>query len=585
MLGGLFQALGWALVHSLWQGCLVGGAAALLMAVSGKGNARAHHAIAFAGLLACVVLPALTFFHGVQAATAPGLQETVVPTVLAAADPGLRPAAPDLPLAFRFTAFLSRHLAWITGAWALGAAFMALRLGRSWLGMLHLRRETAPAPGPWVLRFQGLARELGAGAGVVLRVSTRVATPVALGLWRPVVLVPAALFTLMPEPYLEALLAHELAHVARYDFLLNLLQSVIEVLCFHHPVVWWLSRRVRTARELLCDDRAAKVIGEPRRLALALNALDDVQPHLTHLALAARGGPLYERIHRLLTPASLPGAGPWALAPILALAIPLAAVSLKAGVQEAPPIAVNAAQVAELDALAAREGLDPQLLRTVAWVESNFNSWAKSPQGAQGLLQVMPETALKYGAKDLSDAKEVAAAGAHYLKFLMDRYQGDVAKAVAAYNCGHEAFDAGKIGPETVNYRALVLDVLKAKAVQPEAALANGAVRGTFRLRGDGKTWSLMAAYKSFGNTKLEVLEEGAPEGQARRFGSLVMGDTDPGAHKWSDSHPIITMPIPSGTAVRVRCVDSTLGILGEARLVLDAPWKTFAFTMEGARK
>ena len=100
------------------------------------------------------------------------------------------------------------------------------------------------------------------------------------------------------------------------------------------------------------------------------------------------------------------------------------------------PILVAPDRLAEVDALAKEHGLDPHLLRAMAWAESRFDPAARSPRGAMGLLQVMPETARKYGATRMDDPADVAAAGARYLKALLARYPGDVAKAVAAYNCG-----------------------------------------------------------------------------------------------------------------------------------------------------
>ena len=88
------------------------------------------------------------------------------------------------------------------------------------------------------------------------------------GWFKPVLLVPANLVTGMPPDLLEALLAHELAHVRRHDYLVNLLQFAAEILLFFHPTVWWLSRRIRIERERIADDMAAALIGQPRRLAL-----------------------------------------------------------------------------------------------------------------------------------------------------------------------------------------------------------------------------------------------------------------------------------------------------------------------------
>jgi hypothetical protein len=124
--------------------------------------------------------------------------------------------------------------------------------------------------------------------------------------------------------------------------------------------------------------------------------------------------------------------------------------------------------VAQIDALAAKEGLDRDLLRAIAEVESQYDPKAVSPLGSLGLLQVRPETALKYGAKDLSDPAQVMAAGANYLKHLLERYNGDTPKAVAAYNGGEEAVDAGDLSEETRRYVPSVLRLAQTRAVQPE---------------------------------------------------------------------------------------------------------------------
>jgi hypothetical protein len=133
-----------------------------------------------------------------------------------------------------------------------------------------------------------------------------------------VVLVPASLVSGMPPQLLEALLAHELAHVRRCDYLVNLIQSAIEILLFYHPAVWWLSNRIREEREQIADDVAASELGEPRRLALALSELDLFQ-FSPQLAQAAHGGNLMSRIKRLVRPETEPLN--WKLAlPILGLA-------------------------------------------------------------------------------------------------------------------------------------------------------------------------------------------------------------------------------------------------------------------------
>jgi beta-lactamase regulating signal transducer with metallopeptidase domain len=602
-MNSVLVVLGWALVHSLWQLTGVGLMAALLFRMAGRGREHMQYVLALVAMAACLGLPVATFIHGLMNLAAPAVVQPVPTTLAAASALGAEAAMARATWAATFLRFVGGHLVWLAGVWAFGVVLMGLRLGGGWAVTQRWRREAVVVAGPWQKRFRLLAQQVGAGGRVVLFASSRVATPVAMGVWRPVVLVPAALLTQLPEAYLEALLAHELAHVARLDFLVNVLQSLIEVLCFHHPVVWWLGHRLRTLRELLCDDRAARAIADPKCLALALDALDEVQPQLTHLALAAHGGPLFMRIQRLLHPEPYQGSS-WALAPLLTLLVAGAAVALRANPVPTIPIMVAAAKVAKLDALAAREGLDPQLLRSLAWVESGFNARAKSPGGALGLLQVMPATASTFGARDLTDPDAVDAAGAKYLKHLLTRYAGDVAKAVTAYTSGEDAMASGLPGPEALGFRDLVMEVLDTKAVQPARPLARAWVDGTFRLGQDG-TATLSARMSHAGSVKLIVkrIDEGGKPGERTvaqvQTGEVISdsigkpGDKDykvvirpvvVGAKAegpWTESNPKVIMALPQGSTVLVQCASPEGGVMGEARIALDATWKTFAFKMD----
>jgi D-alanyl-D-alanine endopeptidase (penicillin-binding protein 7) len=166
------------------------------------------------------------------------------------------------------------------------------------------------------------------------------------------VLLPAALLSRLPAELLEALLAHELAHVRRWDYLANLLQSVVEALLFFHPVVWWLSARMRAERELVADEISAELLGQAdggQRMAQALHALSELQhDNLPAIALAARGGDLLRRIERLLAPR--PQATGWKLA-LPALLIAATSFVVQARGREAPePAAPTAAAAKDTNA-------------------------------------------------------------------------------------------------------------------------------------------------------------------------------------------------------------------------------------------
>lgn len=305
-MNALILALGWTLLHFLWQGLLIAGATALALAALRNARPEARYAVGCGALLACIAWPAA----GLAARLLQGdagsaiLSGSLLPVSLLAPD-----SLPDL----------NQALHTVVGFWALCAAILAVRMG---LGMLWIARSAGSQNGrnaQWQARLATMAIDAGITRPIRLRVIDGIASPLAAGIWRPVVLVPASLITGMPAELLSALLAHELAHIRRHDYLINLLQNMIEALLFFHPAVWWISRSVRIEREHIADDFAARQLGEPRRLALALSELERLQFSNHQPALAANGGVLMSRIKRLLRPA--PQTMNWKAAmPLLALA-------------------------------------------------------------------------------------------------------------------------------------------------------------------------------------------------------------------------------------------------------------------------
>ncbi len=199
-----------------------------------------------------------------------------------------------------------RHIAidpllpWITGAWLIGVVLGSVRwtVSSAWL---HVRaRSSEPAAGPLQSRVTALGRRLRIGRGVVVRTAGWLASPAVTGWIRPTLLIPASAFTGLAPDQLEALLAHELAHIRRHDYLVNLIQTAIETLLFYHPAVWWISGRIRAERENCCDDIALSVCGDRLVYAVALAALEEMRGASVEMALAARGASLKERIRRIL---------------------------------------------------------------------------------------------------------------------------------------------------------------------------------------------------------------------------------------------------------------------------------------------
>lgn len=301
-------AIGWTLIDFLWQGAVIGVLTAGLLLLMRRASPNQRYLVGCAALLACIAWPAFTLFERLVAPdTASGLQLARGST--------LADSAP-----FSMGALVNAHLTSIVLCWAACSAALGLRmsLGLLWIGRFGAASGKADAA--LQQQLANLARKMGIARAVCIRIVDNLASPVTAGWLRPVVLVPASLVTGMPPDLLEALLAHELAHVKRMDYLVNLGQNVIETLFFYHPAVWWISKQVRDEREKIADDLAAHGLGEPRRLALALSELEKIQFSRRHLAMSANGGDLMSRIKRLLRPE--PQASSWKAAlPVMALAL------------------------------------------------------------------------------------------------------------------------------------------------------------------------------------------------------------------------------------------------------------------------
>lgn len=321
----LIPALGWSLLYFVWQGLAVGALAAVALWLLRGADACARHAVCALALLACVGIPLAHLLY-------------------------LLGAAAPLSSAFSST-LLNAWMPSLVLAWSAGVALMSLRLllGLAWVA--RLRRQAVAAPAIWQQRLDALALRMGLRSPVPLRLHAALASPVTVGFFRPLVLLPASLLSGMPVPLLEALLAHELAHVRRWDYLVNLLQSVAEALLFFHPVVWWLSARLRVERELVADALAAQSLQDPAQLASALHQLSllPATPGHDGLLLSARGGTLLTRIQRLMapTPTLMPGRAGWKLA-LPAMLLAGATLLAQAPRQSAPPIRLVAASMLAL---------------------------------------------------------------------------------------------------------------------------------------------------------------------------------------------------------------------------------------------
>ncbi|HEX9009595.1 MAG TPA: M56 family metallopeptidase [Holophagaceae bacterium] len=348
------QRLGLTIFHALWEDALIGLAAWAGLALLRNAGPRIRYRWACLGLAAMVLAPALTFAALGPAEPLQGVAIAIqLPGVPAAGGTGFGPLR------------LETSLPWIALVWMLGTALMLLRLGGGlwWLDRRYLA-QARPAPAAWEASLRDLARRMGLPRTVRLLASDRAASPLALGWLKPVVLVPASAFLALPPDALEAVLAHELAHLRRGDYLANLLQTLAEALLFFHPAAWWLSRQIREAREHCCDDDAAALLGDPLPLAQGLAALAALRrplPSDPDPALAAARGNLMSRITRLFQPRPEPVPSLRGLALLLAGAALLGTTALgaRAMPKPAPRAASDRPVLRSWDAVKVRFQPDP----------------------------------------------------------------------------------------------------------------------------------------------------------------------------------------------------------------------------------
>jgi D-alanyl-D-alanine endopeptidase (penicillin-binding protein 7) len=288
----LVTCIGWTLVHFVWQGALIGCATALGLIALRNAKPEQRYLLACSALLLCLLWPAFGLWNALAEAHTNGDASRYALRLMA---PGAEQDSGN------WLGYLQSQLMWIVALWAACAGTLSLRMafGLLWIGRVSESSQRNPH---WQDRLDQLAGQFGITRAVRLRVVDHLASPVTAGWWRPVVLVPASLLSGMAPNLLEALLAHEMAHVKRFDYLVNLGQNVVETLLFYHPAVWWISNRIRVEREQIADDLAARKLGEPRRLALALSELERLQFSPHHLAQPANGGDLMSRIKRLVRP-------------------------------------------------------------------------------------------------------------------------------------------------------------------------------------------------------------------------------------------------------------------------------------------
>jgi TonB family protein len=285
------RALSAALLHFVWQGLGVTIVLWLALFLLRRRSAVLRYAASCAALALLVALPVVTTWVLYEQPAKVAARPSTAPTAL---------LTTPIPSPVRQSDWLAGIEAWAIPVWSCGVLIFSFRMLWGCTQVAVLRRRGESADARLLAAVDALARRMGVARAVRVLLSPAADSPSVTGWLSPVILLPISAIAGLTPDQLEAVLAHELAHIRRHDYLVNLLQMAAETLLFYHPAVWWISTRIRHERELCCDDLAVQASGGALCYARALTALEKMRGAHPAPALGSTDGPLFHRIRRLV---------------------------------------------------------------------------------------------------------------------------------------------------------------------------------------------------------------------------------------------------------------------------------------------
>ena len=288
----IIQALGWTILHSIWQGSLVFILASLLLWLFRKHSSAFKYAVLCISLIVILGASVTTFLIASKDnhSSAPGVL-TIDPAVSMLS---LDPASQNFrngtllftrPYLDRLNAFIESNGNYLVLFWFIGFMFFMARYlgGLSYIHQLK-KRGTNPISEQWKNKAVVLAIRSGIRKKLTILESIHVHIPVTIGHIKPFILLPLGMMGSLPPEQVEAILMHEMAHIFRKDYLVNLLQSIMEAIFFYHPAVWWISQKLRSERENICDDIAVRQTKDPLTYIKALTTMEELNSKPLELA-------------------------------------------------------------------------------------------------------------------------------------------------------------------------------------------------------------------------------------------------------------------------------------------------------------
>lgn len=303
---GLAKAICWMLIHSLWQGALAAVLAGVIVLATRRSAPRIRYYLLGGVMLLFLFATVLTFLHML---TAPGTADRPLAiqvsndaaTAAILVDDATAQTSTDWVA--RATAFADRYAGLLVLGWMVFFVFRCTRIAAGLAGVRRLRQHKISAADSWQTRLDQLSALLGIHQSVRLLQSELVKVPVAIGFFKPVILVPLGLLAQLPPEQVETILLHELAHIRRRDYLVNLLQCMAEAVFFFNPALLWISSLIRQEREACCDDIVMANTTQQRSYLDALVSFQEYTmiPSSYAMAIGGKQHYLLNRVKRMLT--------------------------------------------------------------------------------------------------------------------------------------------------------------------------------------------------------------------------------------------------------------------------------------------
>jgi beta-lactamase regulating signal transducer with metallopeptidase domain len=312
VVSGEIVALGWTLLHFCWQGTAVAAAYSVIDRMTSRSTSGVRYAVALLALALMPLVVVVTFVEEMRVAAPSHTNAQPAGEISRPRVEGQGPTLQEIPLTLALAverpnswlvARAERVLPWVDGVWILGMLLLALRALGGWWQLEQVRRRARTlVPEDLERSFKRICNQVQVGRQVALRISGEVISPLAMGVWRATVILPVSAVLGLPMEELEAVLAHELGHIRRWDYVWNLLQTAVESVLFFHPSVWSLSRAVRERREICCDEIAVQSCSGAIVYARALLRLEEQRTVQLRLAVALNGcnGSLLRRVKQVL---------------------------------------------------------------------------------------------------------------------------------------------------------------------------------------------------------------------------------------------------------------------------------------------